>query len=257
MAEKTSTTRTELKPIEVGVGAAAAVVTAFATSYLGTAGTLTGAALASIVGTVSTSLLRSSAQRTNESLLRTTARLRQTMTGPQLSGGSTAVDPGLAAVDEAELAAAGVPPADEQPADEQPAGEQPALAGTRLGRMRRPAWAVLAAGAVAAFVVALVAITGIESAVGKPLATLIGNEKGGGTTIGRTVGSDRATDEQDTPTPTPTATEGPSPSESPSPTGETSPTSGPSESAAPQPTGEPTPAPSVTEPAPTKGAPTP
>jgi hypothetical protein len=248
MAEKTSTTtKTELRPLEVGVGAAAAVVTAFATSYLGTAGTLTGAALASIVGTVSTSLLRSSAQRTNESLQRTTSRLRQTMAGPQLGGGgSTAVDPGVAAVDEAELAAAGVPPAGERPAD-----EQPALAGTRLGRIPRPAWAVLAAGAVAAFVVALVAITGIEAAVGKPLATLIGNEKGGGTTVGRTVGSEPATDQPGTPTPTPTATEESSPSGSPSPTGDTSPTVGPSESAAPQPTGEPTPAPSVTEPAPT------
>ena len=59
MAEKTSTTKTELKPIEVGVGAGAAVITAVATSYLGTAGTLTGAAGASIVGTGSTSVFRS------------------------------------------------------------------------------------------------------------------------------------------------------------------------------------------------------
>ena len=68
---------------------------------------------------------------------------------------------------------------------------------------------MLAAGAVAAFVVALVAITGIESAVGKPLAALIGNEQGGGTTIGRTVGDTPAqvTDEPDTnPTPTPSRT---------------------------------------------------
>src|SRR5829696_10342868 len=102
MAEKT--TKTELRPIEVGVGAGAAVITAFASSYLGTAGTLTGAALASIVGTVSTSVLRTSAQRTNESLLRTTERLRQVIAGPEM-GGSTAVDPGLAAVDEDDLTA--------------------------------------------------------------------------------------------------------------------------------------------------------
>ena len=68
MAEKTSTTTSKLglKPVEVGVGAGAAVITAIASSYLGTAGTLTGAALASIVGTVSTSVLRHSAERTNE-----------------------------------------------------------------------------------------------------------------------------------------------------------------------------------------------
>ena len=105
MAEKSSTTtKTELRPLEVGVGASAAVVTAFAMSYLGTAGTLAGAALASIVGTVSTSVLRSSVERTNESLQRTTARLRETVTGPAPKGGSTAVDPGVAAVGEAELA---------------------------------------------------------------------------------------------------------------------------------------------------------
>src|ERR671910_3812599 len=94
MTDNTSTrTRPELKPLEVGVGAAAAVITAFASSYLGTAGTLTGAALASVVGTVSTSLLRTSVQRTNESLLRTTARLRQTVAGPEM-GGSTAAPGG-------------------------------------------------------------------------------------------------------------------------------------------------------------------
>src|SRR6266566_6167049 len=91
----------ELKPIEVGVGAGAAVVTAFASSYLGIAGTLTGAALASVVGTVSTSVLRTSAQRTNESLQRSTSRLRQAMVvrGTGTASGATRVDPGVAAVD--------------------------------------------------------------------------------------------------------------------------------------------------------------
>ncbi|HZB47997.1 MAG TPA: hypothetical protein VE547_02790, partial [Mycobacteriales bacterium] len=93
MADKTFTTttkKTELRPLEVGVGAGAAVITAFASSYLGTAGTLTGAALASVVGTVSTSLLRTSVQRTNDSLQRTTARLRQGLTGPEMGGPTAA-----------------------------------------------------------------------------------------------------------------------------------------------------------------------
>lgn len=246
MAETTSTrTKTELKPLEVGVGAGAAVITAFASSYLGTAGTLTGAALASIVATVSTSVLRSSVHRTNESLLRTTARLRQGTLGPELgggaTGGATAVDPGVAAVDEAELAAI------------QPDEPEPPTA-TMLTRRRRPKWAVLTAGAVAAFVVALVAITGIESIIGKPLAALIGNEKGGGTTIGRSVGSEPApaTGEQDTPTPTPTSTAGsPTPSDSPTPTASSIPSGEPSSPVATEPTGQPTPQPTVTAPAPT------
>jgi hypothetical protein len=93
---------------------------------------------------------------------------------------------------------------------------------------------------------------GIESVLGKPLAALIGNENGGGTTIGRTVGSEPApvTDEQRTPTPTPTSTEGsPTPSDSPSPT--SSPTGEPTSPGPTAPTGEPTPVPTVTEPAPT------
>jgi hypothetical protein len=267
MAEKTSTTtKTGLRPLEVGVGAAAAVITAFASSYLGTAGTLTGAALASIVGTISTSVLRTSAQRTNESLARTTSRLRHTVAGPEWRRGSTAVDPGVAAVDQDELARLTAPPAGPDPAGtgsfrtgpagagSEPADERAAPTAARLFPGRRPAWAVLIAGVVAAFAVALVAITGIESAFGKPLAALIGNEQGGGTTIGRTVGSESATttDKQVTPAPSPTASEEPSPSESPSPAGATSPTSEPSTSVTPPPTA----GPSVTNPAPATAAPT-
>ncbi len=266
MAEKTSTPKKELTPIEVGVGAAAAVITAFASSYLGTAGTLTGAALASVVGTVSTSMLRTSVRRTNDSLLRTTARLRQGATGPEMGGGATAVDPGLTALDDSERAAAGVPVHSVDPVDRKAVGgradEPPALAGTRLGPVRRPAWAVVAAGAVAAFVVALIAITGIESAAGKPLAALIGDERGGGTTIGRTVGSESGstTDEQQdtTPTPAPSVTgeESADPTDSPAPTDEPS-TQEATPSPTAEPTGVPTTAPPATQPAPTTPAPTP
>src|SRR6185503_6636682 len=76
--ETTTTKRAGLSPIEVGAGAGAAVIAAFASSYLGTAGTLTGAAVASVVGTVSTSVLRSSAQTSAHRLKQTTTRLRDT-----------------------------------------------------------------------------------------------------------------------------------------------------------------------------------
>src|SRR5829696_1757245 len=116
MTDNTSTrTRPELKPLEVGVGAGAAVVTAFASSYLGTAGTLTGAALASVIGTVSTSLLRTSAEQTNESLHRTAVRLRQARAGPELAG-SAARLPGTSA--------GGGPGADPAPDDEEAADEE-------------------------------------------------------------------------------------------------------------------------------------
>ncbi len=76
--ETTRTKKAGLSPIEVGAGAGAAVITAFASSYLGTAGTLTGAAIASVVGTVSTSVLRNSAKTSAERVKQTTTRLRDT-----------------------------------------------------------------------------------------------------------------------------------------------------------------------------------
>ena len=255
MSDNTSTKkRLELKPLEVGVGAVAAVVTAFASSYLGTAGTLAGAALASVIGTVSTALLRTSAERTTESLLRTRARLRQPVTGPEMGGGSTRVDPGIAAMEEPSVAAAvestGTDPAAGPPGAGQVGPLGPAKLSSRMGRTSRPRLAVLAAGAVLAFVAALVAITGIESMVGKPLAALIGRDEGGGTTVGRTVGGDPAParEETDTPAPTPTADE--SPTSSPSPSPDASPTDEPSPSPDPTETAAPTPEPSVSAPAP-------
>ncbi|HVC74038.1 MAG TPA: hypothetical protein VNC85_09720, partial [Mycobacteriales bacterium] len=76
--ETTTTKKAILSPVEVGAGAGAAVIAAFASSYLGTAGTLTGAAVASVVGTVSTSVLRSSARTSAERLKHTTTRSRDT-----------------------------------------------------------------------------------------------------------------------------------------------------------------------------------
>ena len=79
--ESRTTKKAALSSVEVGAGAGAAVITAFATSYLGTAGTLTGAALASVVGTVSTSVLRGSAENSARRLRQTTTRLRETRVG--------------------------------------------------------------------------------------------------------------------------------------------------------------------------------
>jgi hypothetical protein len=223
MTNDTTTKKPELKPLEVGVGAGAAVITAFASSYLGTAGTLTGAALASVVGTVSTSLLRASAARSAERLRETTARLRETRSGamPQ----PTDVRPVESGSD---------PEGPQAPLLGAPDPERAAPSGRGPGRRQL---LLLGLGTVIAFAVALVLITGIESAAGKPLAGLVGKETGGGTTIGRATGTDSGSSPKTTPTPTPTST---------TPTGTTS--------AEPTATGDPTatatPEPSGTEPAP-------
>jgi len=274
MSNETSRKKLELRPLEIGVGAGAAVVTAFASSYLGTAGTLTGAAVASAIGTVSTSVLRASADRGAESLRRTTERLRTSRTGPELA--SHQIDP-----DGSRLAGAADLPGEDQPAAEETGpvlgmtaqgtsgiGSGTGTLATTAGRRRvRPRWVVLGAGAAASFALALGAITGIESAAGKPLAAITGGESGGGTTLERATGNDPGSSDTDpqpstTPSPTSTPSEEPTatPTESAGSSTETDLTEEPSATGSPQPTLSRSPAPSATatvpEPEPT-GAPTP
>lgn len=226
MSTDTTTKKPELKPLEVGVGAGAAVITAFASSYLGTAGTITGAALASVVGTVSTSVLRASAARSAERLRETTARLRETRTGsmPQPT--------------DARPVESGSDP-EGPPATPLLGAPDPGAAASGRRPDRRQL-ALLGVGTVIAFAVALVLITGIESAAGKPLAGLVGKQTGGGTTIGRVTGTDSGSSPKTSPSPTPTAT--------------TSPTGEPTGSATQDPTTEPTAEPSATEPTPEPSA---
>lgn len=228
MSNHTTTKKPDIKPLEVGVGAGAAVITAFASSYLGTAGTLSGAALASVVGTVSTSLLRSSAARSTERLRETTAKLRETRTGsmPQPTD-VRPVESGSDRVDPYGTQLSGAP--DPERAAKKP-GRKPLL--------------MLGAATVAAFAAALVLITGIESAAGKPLAALVGKETGGGTTIGRATGTDTGTSRPAPAGPTPTPTD----------TGAGEPTPSATDDPSPAPTTEP----SATEPtpAPTSADPT-
>ena len=266
------TKKLELRPLEIGVGAGAAVVTAFASSYLGTAGTLTGAALASAVGTVSTSVLRASADRGTESLRRTTERLRTTRTGPELA--SHQIDP-----DGSRLAGAPDLPGEDQPAAEETGpvlgvtgagttgiGSGTGTLATTAGRRGvRPRWVVLGAGAAASFALALGAITGIETAAGKPLAAITGGESGGGTTLERATGNTPAssdTDPEPSTTSTPTSTPSGEPAATPTESAGTDsvPAEEPSATGSPEATRSPSPAPSATAPVPAPtatGIPTP
>jgi hypothetical protein len=218
MSENTEkTSKLELKPAEVAAGAGAAVVTAFASSALGVAGTLIGAAFASALATVSFAVLRRSAERADESLRRTNARLRQVAVRV----------PASAAVRPAATGSAATPPAAgsaETPgaagSDRDENGRQDSA--TRPWTVLRRRWVAITAGAVAAFVIALIAITGVESAIGKPLASLFGRDSGGGTSLGSVVeGGDRTADPSDqrqdpSPASTPTA-EAPAASTGPAP----------------------------------------
>jgi hypothetical protein len=227
----TSTSTFAVTPFEIAVGAVAAVVAAVASSFLGVGGTVTGAALASVVTPVSAAVVRRSAQRTNASVVRTNERLRVALRRGAGGAESTHADTG------ARIAG----PADPEPADPD----------------RRPLWTrkrmiALGAASLIAFVVALLAVTGLESAIGKPLSALLGNNSDRGTTLGQVVGGDQTSGRQDGPAtttaPAATTSTAPSPSPTDSPTGSASasPTAvSPSPTAAPSPTatGQATPTP--------------
>ena len=338
--ETTTTKKAGLSPIEVGAGAGAAVITAFASAYLGTAGTLTGAAIASVVGTVSTAVLRNSARTSAQRLKETTTRLRETQVhhagvtdvrpveaedvdpyGTQFFAASDWIDsdtpagrdrtgrPGLLGPTGADPGSAwtrrpgGAGP-DTTGIHGSPAGppfrpgaagpvprvtgqatgsaapwsgstrrwpgtgtgapgtgattpvtglNEPVGSGTGSGdpaglagvaqalRRVRGRWVVVGAGALAAFALALGAITGIEAVAGKPLAGLAGQESGGGTTIGRATGADRGSNgSTPSPTPAPTPGGGTTPT---APASGNAPSVTPTEPSGP-PAGSPTPAPS-------------
>jgi hypothetical protein len=146
----------QLKPLEIVVGAAAATVTAFASSALGVAGTLGGAGVASVVTTVSSTVLRHSAERTNETLRRTTRRRQRV---PAAYGNGDA--------------------APTRSATEQPANQ--------AGPWRR--WAMLAGAAVTVFALAMGGITGLESIIGRPLSALFGHGPAGGSSVGQVFGN--------------------------------------------------------------------
>jgi hypothetical protein len=213
----------ELKPLEIGAGAGAAVITAFASSALGVAGTVGGAAVASVLTTVSTSVLRHSAHRTTLTL----RRYRVVPVGAAAGGPANVVAGGaanfaaggpadFAAGGPADFAAGG--PADVvggsagQPVylaggtgwpDEAGPGE-PELAGpsgaawTEIGPgkrgaspgepAKRPRWLILTGATVAVFVLAMLGITAVEAAIGRPLSGLFGHGGDGRSSVRQVFG---------------------------------------------------------------------
>lgn len=128
--------KTDLNPTHVAAAALAAVTTAVIGSMLGIAGTLIGAAGASVITTVGTALYQSSLERSRERVRSLTQRTRPSRTSRE---GSSA-------------------------------------------RLAPPRWGAVVVGALGAFLLAMMAITGFEWASGK---TVGGN--GTGTTIGQVV----------------------------------------------------------------------
>ena len=184
-----------ISPVQIAAGALAAVSSAVVMSFFGVAGTLIGAALASIISSVSAALYSESLRKTNE-------RLRQAR---ELRGGPrSAVPVG----------------GNEQPATTAlPAHLDPRKAAAPRGR---PRWARLTGFAVAVFVLAMGIVTGIEVIGDEPVSALVGGTSN--TSESTTLQSvtdgissrDTTPSTPSTPSPASPGSETPDPSETPS-----------------------------------------
>jgi hypothetical protein len=199
--------------------ALAAVCAAVAGSFLGVAGTLAGAAIASIIGTVGTEIYTRSLKRGAEKL--------QTYTPTFVKA----------------PAAVGTPPVEAATEEEAPSHTVPADSGGGL-RWKRIA---LIAGAV--FVVAVGALSVVELVAQRSVASMVGHDSSGTTTVSSVL--DGGVKQKRNPAPAPSAT--------PTETGTTDPGLAPVPRGTEEPTTDPTattgPATAPTTGAPTTGAP--
>ena len=156
-------------------GALAAVCAAVAGSYLGVAGTLAGAAIASIIGTVGTEIYARSLKRGAEKL--------QTMTPTFIKA----------------PAAVGTPPVEAATEEESPSHTVPAGTGGRLP------WKRIALIAGAVFVLAIGALSVVELFAQRSVASMVGHNSSGTTTVSSVLDGG-GSQQNDNPTPAPSAT---------------------------------------------------
>ena len=203
--------------------AAAAATVAYVGSSLGTAGTIFGAALASVIGALAGTIYTAGLDRTGRRL------------GSVMQRGW-------------ERIRRGDPELDETGGDAEPATSPSGLPPHDKERTwRHLAWRVgIAAAAI--FAVSFLAITSWELITGRSL------DGGEGTTVGQVVRPERTPSAEPEPTPTPTPTETTTPEATPTPT--VSPTPEPSESVTPEPSETPTEVPTPTVASPTEPEPT-
>ncbi|MCW2497815.1 MAG: hypothetical protein JWQ77_3739 [Jatrophihabitans sp.] len=148
--------------------ALAAILATVAASYLGVAGTVIGAAVASVLTVLGNAVFGHSIRRTGD-------RVR------------TAIP----------AATRWVPPPAQPPLIQPPAEPAAEQSSARAGGT----WRVFAAAAVGVFVGVLLVVTGVEAIAGRPLTDLLRGKSGSGTTVFGTTPKHKAS-----PTPTPTVT---------------------------------------------------
>jgi hypothetical protein len=149
--------RTQLSAVQISAGALAAVSSAVVASLFGVAGTLVGAALASVISTICATLYSESLKRTNE-------RLRVVR---QQLGGTRANAAPARSVQQ--------PVTPDLPSHLDPRRSLPRP-------RRRPRWTRVAGYAAAVFGLAMGILTGVELIGQQPVSALVGGSTSSGTT---------------------------------------------------------------------------
>jgi hypothetical protein len=214
-----TTRKINLNLTHVAAAALAAVTTAVLGSVLGAAGTLIGAAGASVITTIGTTLYQASLERSRERVHSLAQRTRPLSSSRERSGTGAS-----------HSAAANAALGDEQLTGST-RGPQP---GDRSRRFMTLRWGAMIVGALGAFMLAMMVITSFEWASGE---TVGGNGKG--TTIGRVV-TDQPGPRKPTAPPAPSSPAGPV-SETPTAAPTESPAATPTETPAETPTSTTTP----------------
>ncbi|RBY79809.1 hypothetical protein DQ238_09210 [Geodermatophilus sp. TF02-6] len=164
--------RSQLSAVQVTAGALAAVSSAVAMSFFGVAGTLIGAALASVISTVSAALY-------SESLNRTGQRLRR---GRTQRPGASAEQPAPAAAPATRALPVQRPPAPGAAATPTTRVLPAHLDPRRPPVRRRACWVRVAAYAIGVFAIAMAVVTTVELVGQKPVSALVGGSDTSGTT---------------------------------------------------------------------------
>ncbi|WP_036194125.1 hypothetical protein [Nocardioides aequoreus] len=238
----------ELSPVQVAASALAATSAAFVASWAGTAGTLIGAALGSVIATVGAATYTYSLKRTSELARRTAAQVRE---GALLPNGLPRT---RGRVDETAV----MPPVED--------GATPAEAGEDVAWWRRfdprgkqLPWGRVALASAAVMLVTLAVLTSFEGVTGRSVSDTVTGDDSSRTTVGNVFrgGGDTRDEEpapqEDEQQPDDGATPSPSDDATPSDDADPTPTTEPTE----EPSVEPTPTVEPTTPTPTPSAPAP
>ena len=241
---------------QVIASALAAMSVAFLTSWLGTAGTIIGAFIGSVIATVGTAAYSWSLHRTSAVVKHTAAQVRQTALqtntlprtvaqGPMRTGADQ--PGGTPAADSTEQASAGGSTGEETPVltpAEQAAADAEVDPGAPTGRWDGFPWKKTALATGAVLLLCIGGITVLEVVTGQSMASISGHDDSKGTTVGNVVDNSNKQDKTPAPSNQQTSTPEPGdqgtqgPSEEPTPSTDTSPTSDPSQSTSPD--GQPT-----------------